>query len=139
MKKILLSFAFLFAGLMVYGQCGNNNCGQTCGNDRPTYYSTSSHTSSVVTPPPKLSYKVYPNPTINSIQIDDETAQSSKVQSFHIFNMLGQELRSFAVVKGQTYNVADLRPGNYLIQFRDYKDKVVMTRKLIKASGEQRN
>lgn len=136
---MLLSFAFLFAGLMVYGQCGRNQCGETCGNDRSVYSHSSSYSTTTVTAQAKLSYKVYPNPTINTIQIDDETAQSSKVQSFHIFNMLGQQVKSFAVVKGQTYNVADLQPGNYLLQFRDYKDKVVMTRKLIKAAGDQLN
>ena len=138
MKKLLLSFAFLFAGFMVYGQCGNNGCGETCGNDR-SVHSNSSYSTTTVAAQPKLSYKVYPNPTINTIQIDDETAQSSSVQSFHIFNMLGQEVKSFAVVKGQTYSVADLQPGNYLLQFRDYKDKVMMTRKLIKAAGDQLN
>lgn len=139
MKKALLSFVFLFVGLMAYAQCGNNQCGETCGNDRSVNSHSNSYATTTVAPQPKLSYKVYPNPTINSIQIDDETAASTSVQSFHIFNMLGQELKSFQVVKGQTYSVAELRPGNYLIQFRDFRDKVVMTRKLVKADGEQRN
>ena len=135
---MLLSFAFLFAGLMVYGQCGNNQGGETCGNDR-SVHSNNTYSQSVAAAQPKLSYNVYPNPTVNFIQIDDETAQSSNVQSFRIFNMLGQEIQSFVVVKGQTYNVADLQPANYLIQFRDYKNKVMMTRILVKAAGDQLN
>lgn len=139
MKKALLSFVFLFAGLMVYGQCGNNSGPCNNNNTRHVNNNANSYGTTTYAPQPKLSYKVFPNPTINSIQIDDETAESVNVQSIHIFNMLGKEMKTFNVVKGQTYDVSTLEPGTYLIQFRDYRNKVKMTRKLIKAQGEQLN
>lgn len=131
MKKTLLTFSLLFAVGLIYAQCGNG-----C-NDRSYHNNTVYSTTTVQKP--KLEYKVFPNPTMNSIQIDDQTAESVDVQSFRIFNMLGQEMKAFNVVKGQTYSVADLRPGTYLIQFRNARDKVVTTKKLVKTDGEQFN
>ena len=132
MKKALLTFSMLFVVGLIYAQCGYG-----CDNDRSSHGNTAFITTA--TAKPKLEYKVFPNPTINSIQIDDKTAESATVRSFSIFNMLGQEVKTFNVVKGQTYNVADLRPGTYLIQFRNSFNEVVTTRKLVKSDGAQLN
>ena len=134
MKKAILSLVLVFGVFMAYGQtgsCANGHQGNSYNNDRP-YIST-------VAPAPKVDFKLFPNPTIDFIQVDEKTVKSGKAKKIHIFTLTAQEVKSFLLVNDGTYNISDLKAGTYLVQFRDFRDRVVTTRKIVKMNGNQLN
>jgi hypothetical protein len=135
MKKTLLSFSFLFFALLTWCQIGYN--GQCEGG---YYQNNSSSSSSSVYQSTSLraniavDFKIYPNPAVDFIQIDDKSAEFGRAQKMNIFNMVGQQVKTFFIAKGQSYDVSDLKQGSYLIQFTDLRGKVLTTRKINKAA-----
>jgi hypothetical protein len=73
---------------------------------------------------------VYPNPATEYIKLSDDDA----IRSVSISNMLGRKVRSFEVVKGDHYEIADLPNGLYLIQIVGKNNKVLATQRLTKKS-----
>jgi hypothetical protein len=73
---------------------------------------------------------VYPNPATDYIKLSDDDA----IRSVSISNMLGRKVRSFEVVKGDHYEIADLPNGLYLIQIVGKNNKVLATQRLTKKS-----
>jgi Secretion system C-terminal sorting domain len=73
---------------------------------------------------------VYPNPATEYIKLSDDDA----VRSVSISNMLGRKMRTFEVVKGDHYEIADLPNGLYLIQIIGKNNKVLATQRLTKKS-----
>ena len=133
MKKAILSLVFVAAAFMAYGQCGNCSSPNNSYNNRPDYSST------ITTPAQKVEYKIFPNPSADYIQVDEKTIKSGKAKRIYIFSLTGQEVRSFTLSQDGTYDIADLKPGTYLVQFRNFRDKVMMTRKLVKVSSDKLN
>ena len=131
MKKALLSFALVFACYMTYAQCGGYNCDDY--NDR-SHYSTQGTASSDATP--EVDFILYPNPTVDFIQLDEASAESGKAYFMRIYSLTGQMVKSFTIQKGNSYNVSDLKAGTYLVQFLDWKKKkVVSTKRINKSEG----
>ncbi|MDZ7880124.1 MAG: T9SS type A sorting domain-containing protein [Saprospiraceae bacterium] len=77
---------------------------------------------------PQLS--IFPNPATEYIKLnDDESAKN-----ICISNMLGRKIRTFDIVKGERYEIADLPNGLYLIQIIGKNNKVLATQRLTKKS-----
>lgn len=76
---------------------------------------------------PELS--VFPNPAIDYISINDE---ADAVGHLAIFNLVGKKVKEFTFVKGESYYVADLPKGMYLVQIQDRSHKVLTTQKVNK-------
>ncbi len=73
--------------------------------------------------------RVFPNPVVDFIQISENTI----VEEVAIFNLIGERVLYFPKNSGQSYNVAGLKKGMYLIQMLDKDSGVLKTMKMIKA------
>ncbi len=71
---------------------------------------------------------IYPNPTTDYIALNNEDL----IVSFHIINLVGKRVRTFEVQKNETYDVADLPNGLYLVQLIGRNNKVISTQRLTK-------
>jgi hypothetical protein len=73
---------------------------------------------------------IYPNPATEFIKLNDDDA----AKNISISNMLGRKMRTFDVIKGERYEIADLPNGLYLIQIIGKNNKVLTTQRLTKKS-----
>jgi hypothetical protein len=73
---------------------------------------------------------IFPNPATEFIKLNDDDA----AKNISISNMLGRKMRTFDVVKGERYEIADLPNGLYLIQIIGKNNKVLATQRLTKKS-----
>lgn len=133
MKRALLSFVLVFAAFALYGQCGGfGDCGTDQHGDR-TNYGTQNNYASVNQP--DVDFMLYPNPTVDFIQIDDKSVDAGLAKYMRIYSLTGQMVKSFYIAKGNSYNVSDLKAGTYLVQFVNWKKKVVATKRINKSEG----
>ncbi len=135
MQKILLAgcFALLFCTLHAQTErppdCGPDGA----HTNRPQYnYNVP---ASAGTAAPKAEYLLYPNPATDFFALDEVSAQTGEARTLHLYNLLGQRIRSFRVEKEQRYNIADLPTGLYLIQILDAKNHIITTRRMHKSYG----
>lgn len=76
---------------------------------------------------PKLSFELYPNPTLDSFTIKNSTVMEGKVT---VYNQLGQLQRSFMYdTNSSSFSVGDLATGLYLVQLESGQNK--LSRKLL--------
>ena len=135
MKKALLSFALVFVTFMMYAQCDGYG---RCGMDTNSHNSNSSNygqTVSNFTASQDIDFVVYPNPSVDFIQLDDESVDKGVASTMRIYTVTGQLMKSFSIEKGNSYNISDLKGGIYLVQFLNWKKKVVATKRLNKVES----
>ncbi len=122
MKQFLLTF--LFAMFLTAGFAQDRDHKFCFGDPDATY-----------TPAPSqfaFSAKqlmVYPNPATNFIMLKNSTG----VKEVRIFNLIGRQVANFLdVEKGQSYPVADLPNGMYLVQLIDESNDIMSTHRMNK-------
>ena len=72
---------------------------------------------------------VYPNPATNFIMLKNSTG----VQEVRIFNLIGRQVTNFTdISQGQSYPVADLPNGMYLVQLIDANNDIMSTHRMNK-------
>lgn len=72
--------------------------------------------------------RVFPNPVTSYFEI----GHSDRVTNVRVINMAGKEVKQFDFRPKETYNIAELPAGMYLVQLRDAADKVVHTQRVKK-------
>ena len=77
----------------------------------------------------KADLSVFPNPTTEYISITDH---NDAVGHIAIFNLVGKKVKEFEFVKGESFFVADLPKGMYLVQIQDRARQVLKTQKVDK-------
>ncbi len=111
-KLLFLLFAFFTTTLLVAQQTDDN---------------TLVAEASVVVN--RSAVKVYPNPASNFIGL---RYKGSAVKELVIYNLLGKKMKSFLYHADQTYNIASLPKGMYLIRIIGHDNKVIKTQRLSK-------
>lgn len=117
MKQLLLSLFFISALAMSaraqsasFTDCWNCNGSSLLASD-------------------DLQFSVYPNPATDFIMLKNSTG----VQEIKIFNLIGRQVKSFnSIAIGNSYPVADLPNGMYLVQLLDVKSDVMATHRMNK-------
>ena len=111
MRKILLIIPFLFLTFLVSAQ---------------NYaYSAPTSSSQKVT---KNTIKIYPNPAVNFIGLNEVAGVASIV----VYNLVGRKMKNFDALKGEKYNISDLPKGMYLVQLKGKNGKVLTTQRMSK-------
>jgi len=122
MKQTLLTFLFamfLTVGFSQMGDC--TNCFGTPDHSFNTTYKPIASAAKQL--------MVYPNPATNFIMLKNSTG----VKEVRIFNLIGRQVASFTdVAKGQSYPVADLPNGMYLVQLIDVSNDIMSTHRMNK-------
>lgn len=77
----------------------------------------------------KADLSVYPNPTTEYISVNDN---NDVVGYVAVFNLVGKKIKEFDFVKGESFYVADLPKGMYLVQIQNKSRQVVKTQKVDK-------
>ena len=72
----------------------------------------------------KAALRVFPNPATDYFMLDN---QSNLVDELVVYNVLGKRVRSFPVVQGGKYNVADLPNGMYLVTLLNREEGILKT------------
>lgn len=75
--------------------------------------------------------KLYPNPVTDYFQVTN----GYNVKKVVIYNIFGKEVKSLFHYNNAQHEVADLKPGMYVIKLLDDKNKVIKSLKLNKATG----
>lgn len=75
----------------------------------------------------KEDIKIFPNPATDQFQISHPA-----VSQVTIFNIVGNEMRTFNAFPGRSYDISDLKSGLYLVRMTDEKSKVLKTVRLSK-------
>ena len=120
MKQFLLTF--LFAMFISVGFSQNLlNCLENPDDiHHPSYRNTSSLTKQLT---------IYPNPATNFIMLKNST----DVNEVRIFNLIGRQVTNFtSVEKGQSFPVANLPNGMYLVQLIDVNNDIISTHRMNK-------
>ena len=116
MKQFLLTF--LFAMTLTVGFSQRNDCFNCFGTS--DYNPIASAAKQLM---------VYPNPATNFIMLKNSTG----VKEVRIFNLIGRQVTNFTdVTKGQSYPVADLPNGMYLVQLIDANNDIMSTHRMNK-------
>ncbi len=76
----------------------------------------------------KSNAKIYPNPAIDFIGLQDNKG----VSQISVFNVVGKKLKSFVVSESDRYYIADLPKGMYLVQLLSDNGKILKTQRLNK-------
>ncbi len=117
MKQILLVFSFFMFSMVAFGQQRdggpNSNCNNCFGNNSPE----------------KVQLLVYPNPITEFLGVNDDADQVRRVD---IFNLMGRQVKSIYVTKGERYSVTDIANGVYFIRLIDKNDRVITTQRINK-------
>lgn len=122
MKQFLLTF--LFAITLTAGFSQRENC-QNCLGSQDQIYNTEYRP--IASAAKQL--MVYPNPATNFIMLKN----SKGVKEVRIFNLIGRQVTNFTdVATGQSYPVADLPSGMYLVQLIDNNNDVMSTHRMNK-------
>ena len=72
--------------------------------------------------------KVFPNPTNNYIQLDE----NSLVQYLEVYNLIGERVANFRHINGVQHDISNLNNGMYLLQLQGGNGTLLKTVKLIK-------
>ncbi|MGK0365002.1 MAG: hypothetical protein ACI85O_002063 [Saprospiraceae bacterium] len=122
MKQFLL--IFLFAMFLTAGFSQIGDCRDCFGDPDKTYNTGHGQIASAA-----KQLMVYPNPATNFIMLKNSTG----VREVRIFNLIGRQVTSFIVLeKGQSYPVADLPNGMYLVQLIDSNNDIMSTHRMNK-------
>lgn len=122
MKQILLSFLFSLFLTVGFSQMNYSDTCYNCGN------SYSVNTSSLFASADRQ-LAVYPNPATDFIMLKNSVG----VREVKIFNLIGRQVKSFdSIAKGNTYPVADLPNGMYLVQLINNQGDVMITHRMNK-------
>lgn len=123
MKQALLIFVFGLMVNMTFAQ-GRGDC-VGCGDSNmyPSYGTAQTASFS------EQQLAIYPNPATDFFKIK----QTSGVKEVKIFNLVGRQVKDFsAVTKDQSFQVADLPSGMYLVQLINFRNEVITTHRLNK-------
>jgi hypothetical protein len=85
-------------------------------------------TAGLVEAPPSDIISIFPNPATDFIGLKND----EEVASIVIFNMVGRPVKRFVAHEGDKYDIAQLRPGFYLVQLLDSANKVLTTQRINK-------
>jgi Secretion system C-terminal sorting domain len=77
----------------------------------------------------KIDLSVYPNPATEYISVQDD---NEVVGQMLVYNLVGKKMKTFEISKGESYYVADLPKGMYLVQILDRNSKIITTQKVNK-------
>lgn len=78
----------------------------------------------------RIAPKLYPNPAIEYISLDQNSTNVGKVE---IYNMIGRLLHTFTVKSvGEKYNISNLPRGMYMSRIIDKEGKVIATQRISK-------
>lgn len=91
-----------------------------------THFTTTS--TSVAETFGKADLKLYPNPTSDYFRLNN----TSSVSKLQIYNIVGNAVREFYVSGNESYPVADLPQGMYLVRMYDKNNQVLKTVRLSK-------
>ena len=122
MKQILLTF--FFSMFLTVGFSQSFDC-QNCFGTPDKTYSASNHQIAYAA----KQLMVYPNPATNFIMLKNSTG----VKEVRIFNLIGRQVANFTdIEKGQSYPVANLPNGMYLVQLIDASNDIMSTHRMNK-------
>lgn len=122
MKQFLLTF--LFAMFLTLGFSQDRDHKYCFGDPDNTYNPVPSRFASAA-----KQLMVYPNPATNFIMLKNTTG----VNEVRIFNLIGRQVINFMnVEKGQSFPVADLPNGMYLVQLIDTNNDIISTHRMNK-------
>jgi len=71
--------------------------------------------------------KVYPNPAVDFIQLQDD---NDKVENIFIYNIVGKKMASFENVEKEKRYYLTIPIGMYLVQLVDEYGKIISTKRL---------
>ncbi len=139
MKQFVLLFSFVFltvwtaAAQSEGGGCGNdgNNSSQAQSAAVNSYVGYA-HAAGRKAPTTinKDALKLYPNPAIDFINLNNE---EEAVREVVVFSVTGRQMRQFDAVKGKNeFQVSDLPKGMYLVQLLGQKSEILLTQRLNK-------
>ncbi|HMQ47393.1 MAG TPA: T9SS type A sorting domain-containing protein [Saprospiraceae bacterium] len=137
MKKLILSLVFLLVGMAAWaqhGSCGNHS---NYNNNQPSSNATPG--TSTIAKITKVDYVVYPNPANQYFQLNEEAVTKGFAREIRIFSSTGQEVASFAIAKGEVYDVSALPSGIFVVRLLDYKNEVVESLMLFKTDAAIQN
>jgi hypothetical protein len=72
--------------------------------------------------------RIFPNPVTTTFEI----GHSDRVAKVNVINMVGREIKTFDYVDKETYDIAGLPQGMYLVQLKDKNDQVIHTQRIKK-------
>lgn len=72
--------------------------------------------------------RIFPNPVSTTFEI----GHSDRVTKVNVINMMGREIKAFDYADKETYDIAELPQGMYLVQLKDKEDKVIHTQRIKK-------
>jgi hypothetical protein len=72
--------------------------------------------------------RIFPNPVSTTFEI----GHSDRVAKVNVINMMGREIKEFEYADKETYDIAELPQGMYLVQLKDKDDKVIHTQRIKK-------
>jgi hypothetical protein len=72
--------------------------------------------------------RIFPNPVVEYFKV----GYTERVSKIIVTNVIGREVRRFDYSANEKYEIGDLPGGYYLIQMRDYKNKIVRTQRVSK-------
>ena len=108
MKKILLFTFFTLFTLAASAQIAQNSSSNDFRSNRQ-------------------SIKVFPNPAIDYIELQDKDEQ---VENIFVYNIVGKKLASFRDVEEDKKYYLDIPVGMYLVQLVDDYGKIISTKRL---------
>lgn len=118
------------------GSCNANMCNSANTTPESTEaYSYQYHPTAgpAVQQSISLKVKLFPNPANDYILVDDESVDSGKINRLLIYSVNGQMVKNYLVAKGQRYDISALKPGAYVIQFRDKQNKISASQQITKS------
>ncbi len=127
MIRNILALILLFLTFTSFGQFGMTaeNCDRCPDGSSTTVFATFDSEEG-----DKLDIKIYPNPTTDYINFDNE---SGKVERVIIYSLVGRKVKEYKANDGKnTYDVTDLSNGMYLIQLTGADNKVIKTQRINK-------
>jgi hypothetical protein len=119
MKHILLYLFILVFSSTLFAQRENTciNCGNNGIDNSGSSFAT------------KAAIMVYPNPVTDYIAVSDD---NDRVVKLEFYNLTGRQMRTFAVQRGEKYNVLDLADGVYFVRLIDKNNRIVTTQRVTK-------
>lgn len=123
MKQTLLLLSFLLINLVAFAQ-RDSNC-SSCDSSAPQNYSSTQNASLVSQ---HIDLSIYPNPATDYIGLSD----NDSVGRIMLYNLVGKRMKTYDYAKGETYYVADLPSGMYLVQLIGKNNKIIATQRVSK-------
>ena len=113
MKQTLLLLTFFFLSFVASAQ---RESGPNCQN----CFGSGAERAQIV---------IYPNPVTEFVGVNDENEQ---VRRLDIFNLMGRQMKSISVSKGERYSVSELPNGVYFARLIDKNDHIITTQRINK-------